>query len=343
MKLTPLILFAIIFCVFPTFGQQDVQSFLDTAKNFEYDKKYDKAIVEINRAIEIEPNNSALYLKRANLYIHLKNNQAVLEDVRTAISFKPEDVRVLADGAEQLYLSRQYEESINIADLLISLGDESQYLGYRFRYLNKFQLKDYVGTMEDIIKSHGALSAFQEKVKLNNLDKLDYSESLLINTLNNLKNDPNIYSYYDELFKYFEDMREGPSTMAGQLILRSYWLNLYANYAKLYEEKRTLAEVADLFNKIEREGGLQNRAEIYEMLGRYNLAIKDISKLIESSDEKSYKLLQRGDLYALNNQFKAALADYEMAKKLDKEVKDRANEKIALAKKKMVEKSNQPH
>lgn len=292
MKSFLFVLLVIYFFTVPALAQKDIQSFLDTAKGFEYNRKYMEAIAEINKAIEIEPNNSSLYIMRAADYVHLRNNRAVLEDVQTAISLKPNDIDLLAEGARQLYLSAQYEESVNIANLLISLGERGYHLGHILRYPNKFKVKDYVTTIEDIIKSRDALSAFEKGIKPNYSGerRMNYSEGLLFITLNNLKDDANIYNYYDELFKYFEEKREGPSTLGSSLMLHSFWLNLYANYTILYEEKRTPAEVTALFNKIEKKIGLENRAEIYKILGRYNLAIKDLSKVLESTKHKPHYL-----------------------------------------------------
>lgn len=342
MKSFLFVLSVICFFIVPVSAQQDVESFLDTAKGFEYNRKYTEAIAELDKAIAVEPNNSSLYIMRAADYVHLRNNRAVLEDVRTAISLKPKDMDLLADGAQQLYLSGQYEESVNIADLLISLGEDGFYRGHRLRYLNKFKAKDYAATIEDIIKSRDFSAAFEEGVEPNFSSEIrvDYSKGLLFITLNNLKDDANIYSYYDELFKYFEQAKEGSSTMGSSLRLHSFWLNVYASYAVLYEEKRTSDEAAALFDKIEKENGLENRAEIYKIMGRYDSAIKDLSKALKTSGEKSYKLLKRGDLYLLNKQFKEALVDYETAMKLNKEVENYASEKIATVRKKMTEDAN---
>lgn len=337
MKLFLFVPFIVCFITITASAQQDVQLVLSAAKGFECNRKYTKAIAELDKAIALEPNNSSLYIKRAANYVHLRNNRAVLEDVQTAISLKPNDVEVLAEGGEQLYLSGQYYESVNIADLLISVGESGSHYGYKLRYLSKFKVRDYEATIEDIIKSRDFQAAFEEGVKPSYSREIqtDYSKGLLFTTLNNLKDNANIYNYYDKLFDYIEEQREAPSTTGASFYRRFFWLTLYVNYMILYEEKRTPAEVAALSNQIEVENGLVTRAEIYKMMGRYDSAIRDLSKSLQASDEKSYKLLARGDLYLLNNQFKESLADYETAKKLNKEIKDYASEKIAAVRKKI--------
>ena len=54
-------------------------------------------------------------------------------------------------------------------------------------------------------------------------------------------------------------------------------------------------------------------------MGRYELAVKDLTEMLKSTRNQSSYLVQRGDLYMLMKQFKKAFLDYTTAKEIDKE------------------------
>jgi tetratricopeptide (TPR) repeat protein len=100
------------------------------------------------------------YIERAKYLNSIKNNKAVLKDVHTAVSLAPTKPGVLLYAAKELSRSEQYEENIKIADSYIarntSSSDSNNWLSchaYKIRSENKFALKDYVGALEDSIKS----------------------------------------------------------------------------------------------------------------------------------------------------------------------------------------------
>lgn len=327
MKIFSLALVTVFLCALAARSQTDVESFLTSAKRFEYYKRYDEAIAEINKAIEAGADEPDLYLKRAAVYSRLKNDAAVLADVQTAISFKPDDEMLQEEGARQLYLSGQYEEAIKIGERLIAANVKSC-VGYRIRYRNRFQLKNYVGAIEDILKSCDVMFA--------------HSEKILSKTLDELKGDPRIFTYYDELFKFLEQLEYSPSTMASLIADQSLKITLFAHYAMLYEERESSAAAA-LFDRYASELGLENRADVYREMRRFDAAIEDLSKVLEYTKNKSYYLVKRGDLYVLANQPDKAIADYKSAKAIDKDLNPQIlDEKIEAAKKKILENLNQP-
>ncbi|HLM61479.1 MAG TPA: hypothetical protein VK308_11805 [Pyrinomonadaceae bacterium] len=327
MKLLAFIFLVAVFVAVPAFGQSDFESLKQSVQTLEYLKKYDEAIVKASKAIEIQPDDIHLYLTRARLQRHVKNNEAVLKDVWKAVLLAPKNDSALEYAAKQLLLTGQFEENIKLADYLIASG--SVFIGYRIRYQNKFQLKDYVGTIEDIIKIRDVAEA--------------YSEGLLSKVLYELKDEPNIETYFETLFKFMEERRKGPSTMGSMMMLYRDRVTLYTDYATFYEERRTPAETNALFDKYAKDLGLETRSEIYKKLGKYDAAISDLTKVLESTQYKDTYLMKRGDVYVLTQRFDQAIADYKAAKEISDEesFQQNANEKIAEAKLKKIENNGQ--
>lgn len=329
MKTTALIIFAVLFGIVPAFGQADVDSIKQNISSLKYLKKYDEALAQANKAVEIHPSNASLYLTRANIQRTLNNNEAVVKDVWKAVLLSPNDAHIADNGALQLRLSGQFEEGVKLGNYLIASG--KTVLGYRICYQNKFGLKDYAGAIEDVLVIHNVSAA-----------ALDGS---LSKALYELRNDPKIEKYYRDLMADNERITPFSSSW-GLMGLYSTRTILYADYATLYEETRPPAEVNALYNKYEKDLGLPMRAEIYRRMGKYDAAIADLTKLLESAnDEDRYEyLFQRGNVYLTAKAFDKAIKEYELARSVttDEDSQRVMNERIMEAKEKVNENAGQP-
>lgn len=333
MKKLPYIFISILLFTVTGFSQNDVQFHLNSAKELELNEKYDEAIFEINKAIELQPQNSDLFYRRANVYKHLNDVKNVLKDVQTAYTLTL-NANLPGNGWKQRCADLQCEERIEIADYLLSKSEQKhiaqKHIAYIVRYQSRFQIRDYKGTIEDIINSGNILSAFNEGVKfyVNTDNELEKTEGLLSKTLNQLKDDSNIYDYYEELFRFVESKKEGPATFGSGMLLYSLKINLYSNYASLYQAKKTPKEVEALFEKYANYLGLEVRADIYTKLKNYDAAIKDLTKVLTTTRFPVNCLYKRADLFVLTNRFRRAIADYETIKLIDNDLAEPINEKI---------------
>jgi tetratricopeptide (TPR) repeat protein len=331
-----------IFCtcfifVFPAFGQADINSFLYFSRRFADSKKYEEAIDEINKAIDVQPSNASLYLKRAHLYGQLQNRAAALENVLIAVSLKPDDVDFLEFCAKELDLSGNYDESLKIAERLISSKERYKTLiGYRISYKTRFRSGDFAGAIKDIITSGDIEGAYYEDQELytDADNRLSISDGLLVKTLNRLKDDPKIFAYYESLFAIIEQLRKKEFGSVIGLSMRYLMdCDLYARYALVYEEKHTPAETSVLFDKYAKEFSLEKRAEVFKRMKKYELAVRDLTEVLKTTQTQPHYLIFRGDVYLSLKQFDKAIADYEAAGRIDKEYSDSVREKISEAKK----------
>jgi tetratricopeptide (TPR) repeat protein len=329
------ILYTFLIFIIPAFGQTDIDGFLYFSKRFADSKKYEEAIAEINKAIDIKPSNAGLYLQRAHLYGQLQNSAAALENVLIAVSLKPDDLDFLEHCATELNLSGNYEESLKIAERLISSKErDKMLLGYRISYRTRFLKQDFTGAIEDIITSRDIDGAYWEGRELYiDADKKEsFTDGLLVETLNHLKDDSKIFAYYEALFAIIEQMEKKDfGSIHGRLMLYSMDCDLYARYALIYEEKHTPAETSALLENYAKEFSLEKRAEVFQRMKKYELAVKDLTEVLKTTSIKPYYLIMRGDIYILLKQFDRALADYETAVKIDKEYSETAKRKISEA------------
>jgi len=59
------------------------------AKAYMQKKQFDKAIADFDRALELKPDNPALYYQRAEAFLQKGNDQRAIEDLTAAILLKP--------------------------------------------------------------------------------------------------------------------------------------------------------------------------------------------------------------------------------------------------------------
>lgn len=366
MKKLPLALIGFLLCGISVFGQQqrDTQLFIDNANRYAREQKYKEAAAEITKFLKIEGQSAYFILKRAEYYGYLKEKEAVLRDVRSAISLRPNDTGVLQSGARLLCLSGHYEESLNIGNSLIA-RDANNPVGYAILHETLFFLKDFAGALENFIK------VYELNPRLNRL-----SQGYWFECLEKLKDDKNIYKYYSRIFNIFEKIVNDsialiPKKSSG---LKAIDFNLYPyerffayslqvlaiNWAKLYEKKGETEKAGELLEKmVQFEPKIiayKMRAKYHREHGRLEEAEKDEIKateliIIELSESlkrlgdspvAAFKLIERGDFYVRTKQFDKAIADYEKAMTLNSYAKGEATEKIDLAREKMRESVNQP-
>ena len=338
--------FFFLLCAVNVFSQTAVQSLTDSAKHLESEKKYNEEntaaveLAEINKAIELQPKNFDLYFKRADIYSRLDDVKNAATDVGTAYSFNFSETH-FRNGGLLVCSSEQCKERIKIADYLIE-KDQKNIIAYWVRYQSRFQLQDYKGTIDDIIKSGGASSAAEEGVeRYTNPDGEDVvTEGLLFKTLGELKDDPNIYNYYRRFFESVDPHKEYPVTFGSAMHRNLLRINLYANYAKFYESKKTSDETVALFDKYAKDLGLESRAAIYQKLGKFEAAIADLTKVLETTKYPTGVLFKRAELHILINQFELAIADYEAIKLIEPDLKQNADNGIEKIERKIKKRSN---
>jgi tetratricopeptide (TPR) repeat protein len=352
MRFLPLII-TFLFCSAVTFAQTHISPFIMEAQRLSNQNKYDEAITEINKAIEIQPQDAGLFLRRASYFTSVKNKEAAFKDVQTALTLKLTDKQKLEWAASLLLSNGYYEECKKVLDSLIPL-DEANYLAYRIRLQNKFYLNDYKGTIEDIIKV----------TELNPQAAWSYADTLL-KSLSNLKNDKNILNYYNRLFDFYQSQTKNvilypPKFNTGEPISADYAKSISRDMntisreilfhgANLFDEKRQTRNAQKLLNKLTKVEpkwrGYEYRGRFYSEKRKYKEAIKEITKELNFADTsylKSSILFKRGNYYYFTKQYNKAIADYEGAKSLNLRIEKQANEKIALSRQKMRENGNQP-
>ncbi len=90
----------------------DVRAYLERALSWIKLQEYDKAILDLHQALQINPKNPSLYYSRSLAYIGQKNYKQAISDLTAAIKLEPKNVLPYRKRGQTYSLLGQYERAI---------------------------------------------------------------------------------------------------------------------------------------------------------------------------------------------------------------------------------------
>lgn len=289
------------------------------AKNVQaFQTDIDTAISIVNKAIENEPKNARLFLRRAYIYYFAGNKSAVSEDVKTAISINPIDLEILRGSRQQLKSIGEYEESLKIADKIISL-DASNPSDVYSRFLIKKELKDFRGAVEDSIKSLELTDITINLFALGDIHQILQNE---------LKDDENLPNYYERILVILDKRALLLNDLITQKIKPQLIDQLKIKQTLTFIDiKRILKSYIELCQK---KGMFDKADELIEQISKYEPV--ELSSNFHDEmriNQKVLRLIARGDSFLAQKEYEKAMEYYQEAIKLNNSKE--ANQKLFQA------------
>lgn len=325
-----ILLFAI-----PVFAQNDIETFRKNASDLSDQRKFAEAAIEIGKAIELEPNNADLFLKRAQFNWLANNNQALLSDVQRAVSINPTNRNNLYAGALLLHRSGNYQQALKTCYELFALG-ESDYSAWQLIIQVKTHLEDFIGAFEDASQ---AMELFPDEAVFKQ------NQANLIRLLGN--SDRAVELYTSLIPAYEKKLSAEKDEIKQERIRNDLSQFLFSRSRVYFETARNDLAQADLDRAVEILPIARiyyQRARHYIMFKMYAEALPDLNKAIEMGNKNTEFnfFLDRGDVYFRMRKYNEAIQDYEQVVKLQDSLKEPMQRRIIQAKQKSQEESNQP-
>ncbi|MCZ8250285.1 tetratricopeptide repeat protein [Microcystis sp. LE19-195.1E] len=251
-------------------------------------QKYELALDDYNKAIELNPNHANAYNNRGNLYKDLQKYDLALADYDKAIEINPNFAILYYNRGGLYYNQQKYELALSDINKAIELNpnyaEAYNNRGLLYTDLQKYDLalSDYSKAIDinpnlaEAYVNRGVLYRLQEKY---DLALSDYSKAIEINR--NLAG-----TYYNRGVLYHNQQK--------------YDLAL-ADYDKAIELNHNYAEA------------YYNRGNLYYNLRKYDLALSDYSKAIDINPNDASAYNNRGVLYFGQKKYELALSDYNKA------------------------------
>jgi tetratricopeptide (TPR) repeat protein len=325
MKKLPLALFVLFLFTAAATAQTEVETFVEKARQFSSDGKFNEAVAEISKAISAQPNNAEFYLTRANYYLLLDKNAEVLGDAQKAVSLNPTDKKILYFSAQMMHRSRNYGEALKVSDSLIALGDVDK-SAWSLRIQIKTYLEDFVGAYEDATTAAGLFPR-------ENMFKQNQA-----NLIRLMGNSEKALEMYNALIVALEKKTGKADDEAYKRDISSLFFSRSGIHFAKSNAEAAKSDLIKAVNYLPTEFSYLRRAKIYKQQKMYAESLADLNKALEinKQPEKIIFLIERGDVYFLMKNYKEAIADYEEIITLDEaQMKEPMQRRIELAKQKM--------
>jgi tetratricopeptide (TPR) repeat protein/S1-C subfamily serine protease len=251
-------------------------------------QKYELALADFNKAIELNPNYAKAYNNRGTLYDDQQKYELALADYNQAIELNRNNAQAYYNRGNLYYDLQKYDLALSDYNKAIDINPN-----FANAYNNRGNLYD------DLQKYDLALSDYNQALQLNPNDPMAYLNRGLLYY--------NLQKYELALADYNQAIRINPN-----------YALAYNNRGGLYKDlqKYDLA-LSDINKAIEINpnfaNAYYNRGLLYHNQQKYNLALADYTKAIELNPNYALAYNNRGVLYFEQKKYELALSDYNKA------------------------------
>jgi tetratricopeptide (TPR) repeat protein/S1-C subfamily serine protease len=251
-------------------------------------QKYELALADFSKAIEINRNFAEAYINRGNLYKDQQKYELALADFTKAIDINPNYALAYNNRGLLYFAQQKYELALADYNKAIKLNPN-----YAVAYINR-----------------GLLYFDQQKYEL---ALADYNKAIKLNP-----NDAKAYNNRGALYSLQQKYELALADYNKAIKLDSKLAEVYYNRGNLYsdQQKYDLA-LADYNKAIELNrnyaNAYYNRGNLYKDQQKYDLALADYNKAIELNRNYANAYYNRGNLYKDQQKYDLALSDFTKA------------------------------
>ena len=271
---------------------EDARVIADRGEIYMLMERDDDALTDLSHAIEIEPDNAIMIVKRGVIYQLRKQYDDAVTDFNRAIELQPDYVPMIAIRGETYRLMEQYEKALADFNQAIELEPDNASLiadrGETYRLMGKYEK---------------ALADFNQAIEL----KPDHAWAIANRGL----------TYRD-----MEHYNDGLANLNRAIELQPDNASIIANRGETYQLiGRYDDALADLNRAVELQPDnasiIAARGDIYRLLERYDSALADFNWAIELEPDYAWALARRGEIYRSMGRYDDALADFSRAIELE--------------------------
>jgi tetratricopeptide (TPR) repeat protein len=284
MKKRGLLIIVLVAAVsFTAFGQ-NAKAFVKAGQKFMVSLNYEAAMEQFSRAIDVDPNNSAGYVARAEAYEGMLKYDEAYKDLQRALVMAPKDVKILLGLGRVCNARMNFEEALGYLNRATAI-DKRNTLVYPEKVTTLMGLKRY----------DQALKASDTALLLKDISMNYYQRGLVYVSLNN-----------DVMGK--RELEKAVSKDKNNPLPRIALVDLLIKEGKIGE---ALGQANMVLQKDDKNtAAYAARSRVYVASMDFPNAINDVSKniVIEPNNPKHY--FDRGVLYQKFNQHSNAINDF---------------------------------
>lgn len=243
--------------------------------------KYENALADLNKAIELKPQNLAeIYYHRAVLLHKLKQPEAAFEDCNTAIKLDPKYPESYAKRAELNEEKKQMDQAIIDWSILIELAPSA------FNYTERALAYEEI---EDLPK---AIADYDKAIELNSVDAFNFYRRAKVKSRAKMLLESGSQTYSDH----------GLSDISKAISLKpkepAYLVERAHIYSRLLQFPEAVNDCTSAIHLAPNNDELYSeRGDLYLHLKQFNSALSDYSKAIALKPKNPHHYLRRAKVY----------------------------------------------
>jgi tetratricopeptide (TPR) repeat protein len=136
----------------PLGTRENVIDLVNSANAHIRKSEYQEARLDLNKAIELEPQNPKLYHLRGKVYYSLVRYEKAIKDYSRAIELEPQNPQFLTDRGRTYHLLQRHEDAIQDYSQLINLNPNAAE-PYLYRAIVYYDAKDGEKALQDYNKA----------------------------------------------------------------------------------------------------------------------------------------------------------------------------------------------
>ncbi len=332
MKTFTLIVLSFIFCISISNGQS-AKKFYKTGTVFMESGKYQDAVDNYTKSLDIDPNYVKSYVARAKCYVKLSKAEDAFKDYERAAILEPKEEDYTFAAARISMEMKNYENAIKYADKSL-LIDRKMLTAFHVKIRSLYYINRYDEALETANKAvdvKRTFGTYYDKAEIL-FAKKQYKDAqdeyqLAINK------DPNeINGYIGIANAYYQQGMYNQAVNAANSALRqdqrskdAYWIRSFAYHKKMdyMSAINDLSQIIVMYPKAKYLNDvLFKRGEIYFDFQQHTNAINDFTNIIDNDPQYYKAYFKRASSYEAIHNYDKAIADYEKLDKLG--IKDAA-------------------
>jgi len=271
-------------------------SYIYNHKGVKYyeERKYDRAIVNYNKAIKLKSNSANYYINRAHAYDAKGNKKKAMEDLLNAVKYNPKSEEAYRELGEDYREEYEYDNAMIFINKAIYLNPKS-WESYEIRGDIYYDREEY----------EKAIADFEEAYHIN---------KKVYDVINDCGATHYMLGNYDRAIKYFEIAKKmNPNNALNNV-------NLGVTYYKKgkYEKAISYYEKAEI-NDRDDEDIYYHKGNAYLKMGDYDNAIKNYDEAIRIYPYYIGAIYKCGEAYELKGDMATAIVYYKEAVRFDED------------------------
>jgi len=254
--------------------------------------KYDEALVDFNRALELDDKYAWAIANRGLTYRLMSRYAEALADFTRALELDDKYAWAIASRGETYRLLGKYDEALADFTRALELDDKYAWAiasrGLTYRLLGKYD---------------EALIDFNRALELD--DKYAWA-------IANRGVTYQLLGKYDEALIDFNRALELDDKLDWAIANRGLTYRLMGKYDEALADFTRALELDDKY-----AWAIASRGETYRLLGKYDEALADFTRALELDDKYAWAIASRGLTYRLLGKYDEALIDFNRALELD--------------------------